>query len=454
MKQIILLPCVLFSFIQYANTIITPPPITSPQAFCDAAIVADLTAIGINLQWYENASEGNPLPVETSLTTGTYYVSQTINNEESIRAAVEVSINQAPLIDELGEIYSCTTYTLPTLSVGDYFGDENHSEPFFAGDVIDSSKTLYVYGENECGSSLSAFYIIIESAPSLPSEEIAEACSSYFLPDFSEGGYYTESGGNGAFYSGGDEITMSQILYKYVVNSCGSAETALTITINAEPYVDFLDDVHTCESYELPYISSGNFYTEPNTSGDILYPGDLITASQVIYLYAGNGCGEAQGSFYVDIFNLDNSVSLEDNTLTANQIDASYQWWDCNSEIFITGEEGQSFTPSIPGLYSVFITNGECNVWSDCILSSPLSVEENESNKISIFPNPASSTVTIQNKLLQKITKIEIIDLSGKIVLQQDDNTNLINIEKLASGVYIMQVSLEEQVLACKLVKQ
>jgi len=454
MKQILLLPCLLFSFIQYAATVITPPPITSPQAFCDAAIVADLTATGINLQWYENATEENPLSVETSLATGTYYVSQTLNNEESIRVAVQVTINQAPLIDELGEIYSCTTYTLLPLSVGDYFADENHSEPLFAGDVIDSSQTLYVFGENECGSALSAFYIIIESAPSLPSEEVAEACSSYFLPDFSEGGYYTESGGNGGFYSGGEEITMSQTLYKYVVNSCGSAETELSITINAEPYVDFLDDVYACGSYELPYISSGNFYTEPNTSGDILYPGDLITASQVIYLYAGNGCGEAQGSFYVDIFNLDTSVSLEDNTLTANQIDAAYQWWDCNNEIFVTGEEGQSFTPSIAGLYSVLITYGDCSVWSDCILSSPLSVEENESNKISIFPNPASSTVTIQNKLLQKINKIEIIDLSGKMVLQQDDNTGLINIEKLASGMYIIRVSLEEQIFAYKLVRK
>lgn len=455
MKQILLISYLFISINQNANTaIITPPPITSPQNFCDVATVSELTATGINLQWYENASEGDPLSAETPLSSGTYYVSQTIDDEESERVAVEVTINQAPLIDELGLVYGCSFYTLPELSVGNYFGDENHSEPFFAGDVIDASQTMYIYGENECGNAQSAFYIIIESALSLPPEENAEVCNSYFLPDFSEGAYYTETGGNGATYFGGEEITMSQTLYKYVVNSCGSAETVLNITINTGPYVDFLDDVYTCESYTLPYISSGNFYTEPNTSGDLLQPGDIITSSQVIYLYAGNGCGDAQGSFYVNISDIDNTITLEENTLTANQTDAVYEWWDCNEEVFVSDESGQSFTPSIAGLYSVLITYGDCTAWSDCILSSPLAIEENQPDKISFFPNPVSSTLNIVSKHLEKIEKVIIIDVSGKIVLQQYENTNLVDVEKLGPGIYILQAFSNGNIYTHKLFKQ
>lgn len=439
--------------IEAFTTCSTPPPITSPQNFCDYATVADLSATGTDLLWYVNISESVPLASEALLSTGTYYVSQTINDEESERVPVVVTINQAPLVDELGEVYGCSVFVLPPLAVGNYFADENHSEPFFAGDIISISKVMYVYGENECGSAQSQFYITIESELSLPSEQSAEACNSYFLPDFSEGGYYTQSGGTGSMYAGGEEITMSQVLYKYVENSCGSAETVFTITVNAEPYVDFLDDVYTCESYTLPYIGSGNYYTQPNTAGDILFAGDLITSSQVIYLYAGNGCGEAQGSFYVDIVEIDNTISLEVDTLTANQIDASYQWWDCNTETFISDENGQSFTTSIAGFYSVLITIGDCSVWSDCVLSHPLSLENNKLETISFFPNPASSTVTFQTQQNQKIDQITLLDLSGKIVLQNDNN-NSINIENLSSGIYIMKVLYDGKVFHEKLIKQ
>lgn len=450
----ILLFIALVVFINQDAFSITPPPSALPQSFCDYATVSNLVADGTNLQWYENITGGNALSSSFQLATATYFVTQTIGSEESVRVAVEVIINHAPLIDELGVVYGCSSYTLPQLSVGNYYGNNDQTDPFFAGDVIETDRTMYIYGENECGTAQSPFFIVIESALSLPDNESVVACDSYLLPDFSEGGYYTESGGNGTSYAGGEEITMSQILYKYTANSCGSAETVLDITINSGPYVDFLDDVHTCGSYTLPNLSSGNFYTQPNTAGDILYPGDLITASQVIYLYAGNGCGEAQGSFYVEIFELDNTVYLEENTFTANQIDASYQWWDCNAETFVAGENGQSFSPTTPGLYSVFISYGDCSIWSDCMLSHSLSIEDAKFEKVSIYPNPVSSTLSVVHRQSDKIEKIVIIDVSGKIVLQQSENTNLVKLEKLVSGMYILQAFSNGNTYTYKLIKQ
>ena len=65
------------------------------QTFCNNATVANLTATGTAIQWYDAATGGNLLPSTTALTTATtYYATQTLNGCESpTRFAVNVTIN-------------------------------------------------------------------------------------------------------------------------------------------------------------------------------------------------------------------------------------------------------------------------------------------------------------------------------------------------------------------------
>jgi len=72
------------------------PTGTSPQTFCliNNPTVANLTAVGTNIKWYLTASGGTPLASTTSLTTRTYYASQTYGSCESTsRLAVSVVIS-------------------------------------------------------------------------------------------------------------------------------------------------------------------------------------------------------------------------------------------------------------------------------------------------------------------------------------------------------------------------
>jgi hypothetical protein len=62
------------------------------QTFCEGATVANLTAFGTNVKWYSTANGGNQLSTSDILVTGQYYVSQTIDNIESDRNVVNVSI--------------------------------------------------------------------------------------------------------------------------------------------------------------------------------------------------------------------------------------------------------------------------------------------------------------------------------------------------------------------------
>jgi hypothetical protein len=75
------------------------PTASSPQAFCSNInpTIANLTATGSNLQWYNSSTGGSPLPGTTALVPGTYYVSQTVGGCESGRTPVTVTITATAL---------------------------------------------------------------------------------------------------------------------------------------------------------------------------------------------------------------------------------------------------------------------------------------------------------------------------------------------------------------------
>ncbi|RAR46244.1 virginiamycin B lyase family protein, partial [Flavobacterium lacus] len=71
---------------------VTTAPTASDQILCQGATVSDLVAVGTTLQWYTVAEGGVALGTTTILSTGTYYVSQTVSGVESDRTAVTVTI--------------------------------------------------------------------------------------------------------------------------------------------------------------------------------------------------------------------------------------------------------------------------------------------------------------------------------------------------------------------------
>ena len=108
----------------YSRTTCIPPsePTASNQSFNSPASVADLVATGTNIKWYLGSSGGTSLLSSTSLTSATYYVTQTVNNCESARKPISVTIIScsAPTISSFNnttKTYFDTNYTIvPPLS--------------------------------------------------------------------------------------------------------------------------------------------------------------------------------------------------------------------------------------------------------------------------------------------------------------------------------------------------
>lgn len=81
---------------------------------------------------------------------------------------------------------------------------------------------------------------------------------------------------------------------------------------------------------------------------------------------------------------------------------------------------------------------------------STASIDKKETTEVSIYPNPASSTLTID--LDQLITKVEIYTVNGLLVLSE--KSSFLNIDKLNSGMYLINISTEYGMKQMKFLKK
>lgn len=100
-----------------------------------------------------------------------------------------------------------------------------------------------------------------------------------------------------------------------------------------------------------------------------------------------------------------------------------------------------TFGEDIEGNLYIAAFNGTVYKIEPVVLSNDIPSRE----RVSIFPNPAEVSVTIQTPAMV-IQEIRIYNLQGKRMMEStagDSNTHTLSVESLASGFYLMEVSLE-----------
>jgi hypothetical protein len=89
---------------------------------------------------------------------------------------------------------------------------------------------------------------------------------------------------------------------------------------------------------------------------------------------------------------------------------------------------------------------------ASCMAGSPFSIEEsNALEGTEIYPNPVTTTLTIEGII--KATA-EVYDISGKLLLAEQLNTNQVDISSLAKGLYFIKLNTEEGSVVRKFVKE
>jgi gliding motility-associated-like protein len=247
-----------------------------------------------------------------------------LNNGDGCENGVsfEISPNQKPKIDARGDIDGCNSYVLTNLTLGNYYtGPNGTGQQLNGGHVITESQLIYIYATGNGCFSETSFQVNVFDIQADSSDDII-VCDSYVLPNLSGNNlYYTAPNGSNGFgtvVTPGTVITNSQTLYIHKKNqirpsfSCVD-ENSFTITVNITPVVASVTTVSVCNSYILPALTIGNYYTESNGGGTMLTAGTELTRSQLVYVYAETGttpnCFD-QKSFQLNIFNVDEPADV------------------------------------------------------------------------------------------------------------------------------------------------
>jgi len=264
---------------------------------------------------------------------GNQYYCEVIYDSCSLITNVAQLIIDSPALDTLSNQITCSGYTLPALTNGNYFtGTNGTGTQLNVGDIISTNQTIYIYNEigtapNTC-SNESSFEVTITGAPDVDTIANQAICSDYTLPTLTDGNYFTGTNGTGTQLYAGDTISTTQTIYIY--NETGTApdicsnESSFEVTVSGTPNVDTLSNQSECGSYTLPTLTNGNYYTGPNGTGTPLNAGDTISTSQTIYIYVEIGTApdtcNNESSFDVTITGAPNVDTLANQTICSEFI--------------------------------------------------------------------------------------------------------------------------------------
>ncbi|KGO86723.1 hypothetical protein Q765_08825 [Flavobacterium rivuli WB 3.3-2 = DSM 21788] len=147
------------------------PVADATQTFCGAGVIAGLMATGTDIKWYENATGGIALVDDVALVNGEiYYASQTANGCESETRTPVTVVLTTVLVDDPEDVTQCGgTYTLPALTNGNYYTENNGAGTMLeAGALIEETTTLYVFATSattpNC-TNQSIFTVTINNTP-------------------------------------------------------------------------------------------------------------------------------------------------------------------------------------------------------------------------------------------------------------------------------------------------
>ncbi|MFN3909489.1 MAG: fibronectin type III domain-containing protein, partial [Flavobacterium sp.] len=134
-------------------------------------------------------------------------------------------------------------------------------------------------------------------SPTLNVPSDVTVCDFYELPTLSFGEYYTAPGGpngTGTLIPAGTNISSTQTIYVYgsIQSTFELCEFEDNFTVTYNPtIVDNLSNTTACNTFTLPTLTNGDYYTESGGLGTMLNAGDVINSSQIIYIFnSANGC--------------------------------------------------------------------------------------------------------------------------------------------------------------------
>jgi hypothetical protein len=383
-------------------SVATPVVATTSFTYCQGATATALSATALTantLRWYTQPTGGTytttaPVPSTTTPGTYTYYVSQAnANNDESMRAAITVTVNAlpaTPVISASGSTTFCTGGSVDLTSSatsGNVWSNNATTATITVNTTGNYSVT--VTDANGCSSASTPISVNVSNAPAPTiSATSTQACS-------------------------GDVVTVTSSAADSYLWSTGETTQSIQVTNTANVYVT-VTNANACDGVGQSATTNITFTATPTAAGSFTTAGNVVT-------FTNTSTGATSYSWDFGDFT-NSSASAPAHAYAAN------------------------------GAYTVVLTaiNGNCTDTVAFEISIEVGIEENNSLSFEVYPNPASAQVFVAFENNDNAT-LTVLDAMGRVVLTQAINevgslVLPVSVAELASGSYTLQIISENQV--------
>ena len=440
-----------------------------------AITLSDGVAGGVWSSSNGNASIGSTAIV-TGISAGLDTIRYTVTNgTHTATATAVVTINPLPDAGTVGGVTTVCVGSLIDLTdaaTGGVWSSNSHAT--VSGGVVTGVAagldTIKYTVTNSCGTAIASHPVTVNPLPIAGIiSGMSTVCTgaTIIVSDTAAGGLWSTINGN-ATVSGGviSGIAPGVDTVEYIViNSCGAATASLTITVNPSPDAGIISGMPTVcagDTVSLSDSVTGGTWTSTAIAtasvGSTGTVAGIASGTATISYTITNSCGAAAATKVVTVNPTPDAGTINGTdtvctSLTAMLSDISTGgiWSSTNPAIGTI-----STTGSVSGI-SVGTVTISYTVTNSCGTIAAIKVitvhncttgindlAHSAAEGITIFPNPASSSLTVAST--QNISVVAIINILGKIVYSGSYNTNavLIDVSMLPTGVYFVKVNGSE----------
>ncbi len=304
----------------------------------------------------------------------------------------------------------CTSFTLPTLTTGEYRTAPAGGGALITNLNITSTQTIYYYVPGQACTNNVNFTITVLQTP-LPSFANQTVCNVYYLqPIGHTGNYYTGAGGTGTLLPVNYPVISTQTIYVYDdANGC-IQETSFLVTVDNEPTITIVPQpAPFCNStYTVPDLLNGEFYFAaggPSSSNVAITPGTVISTPGLTTLYAYNpsasgGCPPVSYSIDIDITSttvtLPGGLNDGDTVMACDDTGYILPALTGGAKYYAAPVNPQNSAASTPiAVNTAIMTSGPIYVYAENNNRIPCS--DQKMFNVAIYPKPSVPTQTTIN---------------------------------------------------------